>query len=112
MTDLNKTPMKAPDYRFFWWQDYTNFLRKAASNLENILSDEFRFNRYNEEPDNEAAVVNLIHSGLLALADIAQKQTDKNKINLSQYEDFCEYWVFGRGKWNGLQEFLQKEANS
>lgn len=112
MSNLNKTPMKAPDYRFFWWQDYTDFLKKTARNLEDDLSDLFRFNRYGENPDNEASVVNLIHSGLLALAEIAQKQADKNKINLSQYEDFCEYWVFGRGKWNGLQEFLHKEVNS
>ena len=110
MTDLNKTPMKAPDTRFFWWQDYAHSLKKAASNLEDDLEFCFRFNQYNEEPDAEAAVVNLIHNGLLALADIAQKQADKNKINLSQFEDFCEYWVFGRGEWNGLHEFLQQEA--
>ena len=110
MTDLNKTPLKAPDTRFFWWQDYAHTLKKSASYLENDLSDLFRFNRYGEEPDNEAAVVSLIHSGLLALAQIAQKQADKNKINLSQYENFCEYWVYGRGQWHGLHEFLQQEV--
>lgn len=111
MTDFNKTPLKSPDFRFWWWHDYAELLDKYASRLEDDLSDLFRFNRYGEEPDNEAAVVSLIHSGLLALAEIAQKQADKNEINLSQYEKFCEYWVFGRGKWNGLQEFLQQEAD-
>ena len=111
MTDLNKTPMKAPDYRYFWWLDYTEFLKKTASNLEDVLEDEFRFNQFNEQPDNEASAVNLILNGLQALIMVAQKQTDKNKINLAQFEDFCEYWVHGRGEWNGLQEFLRKEAN-
>ena len=110
MTDLNKNPMKNPDYRFFWWEDYARSLKMAASNLEDELSDLFRFNKYGEEPDNEASVVNLIHSGMLALAQIAQKQADKNRKNLSQYEKFCEYWVFGRGEWHGLHEFLQQEA--
>lgn len=112
MTELNKTRMKNPEFRFWWWQVYAELLDKYASRLEDDLSDLFRFNQFNEEPDNEASVVSLIHSGLLALAEIAQKQADKNKINLSQFEDFCEYWVSGRGEWNGLQEFLQKEANS
>ena len=111
MTDFNKTPLANPDVRFFWWQDYTDFLKKIASNLEDELSDTFRFNKYNELPDNEASAVNLILNGLQALIMVAQKQTDKNKINLAQFEDFCEYWLHGRGEWNGLQEFLRKEAN-
>lgn len=110
MTDFNKTPMKSPDFRFWWWKDYADTLQKYASRLEDELSDTFRFNRYGEEPDADAAVVNLIHNGLLALADVAHKQTQKAEKNFALYEDFCEYWVFGRGEWHGLQEFLAERG--
>ena len=107
-----ESPMTNPEFRFFWWQDYSRFLKKTASNLEDVLENDFRFNQFGEEPDNEASVVSLIHSGLLALADIAHKQAEKNGKIFSQYEDFCEYWVHGNGEWHGLQEFLRKEASS
>lgn len=111
MVDFNKTPMAHPDFRYFWWLDYTASLKKYARNLENELSDLFRFNRYGEYPDNDAAPANLIHNGLIALVNIAQEQTQKSKQNFEQYEKFCDYWVRGNGEWHGLQEFLAKEEH-
>ena len=112
MIELNKTPMANPDVRFFWWQDYSDFLKKIASNLEDELYDNFRFNQFNEQPDVDAPIAKMILDGLYQLADVAQNHTNKLRKPLELYDKFCDYWVHGNGEWHGLQEFLQQHLRS
>lgn len=112
MTDLNKTPLKNLPIRYEWWNNYAQFLKKTANNLEDSLYDVFRDERYGETPDVDAPIARHILNVLYELADFAKEHADSLKKPLDQYERFIWYWQFGRGEWNGMQEFLHEEASN
>ena len=110
MIDFNKNPLKHIDERSRWWQEFSEKILKVASNLEDELYDTFRDGRYGEFPDVDAPIVRRFVDLLYGIYEDAQHHQQDVEVAEAQFDAFCNYWVHGQGKWNGIHEFLQEEV--